>query len=362
MLSVIQYSFNAVMPIILMILAGVLARRAGFLDSVTLRKVNKFNFRFNLCALMFVNIYEVDSIRHIPIRMGLFILLVLTVLFLLGLLLSGVFARERFRRGVLVQAQFRSNYAVIGLPVVTALAGDAGAQMASFLQFPTIMFYNFMSVIVLMIFADYEAQYRLYNEGPLADMRPEEREKMPAPSADMDIAAILKGIAANPLIQGLTAGFAVLLLREVIPVRPDGALVFSLQRDIPWLYSAISSLARMATPLALVVLGGQLEMKEIRGFRTELIAAIVMRLIVAPAIGFGLILAAVRMGYLEAGPVEMAVLIAVFGSPAAVSSIVMSSEMGGDGHLAGQIVVWTSILGMVSLFFIVLFMRLGGLL
>ncbi len=122
MLSVIQYSFNAVMPIILMILAGVLARRAGFLDSVTLRKVNKFNFRFNLCALMFVNIYEVDSIRHIPIRMGLFILLVLTVLFLLGLLLSGVFAREHFRRGVLVQAQFRSNYAVIGLPVVTALA------------------------------------------------------------------------------------------------------------------------------------------------------------------------------------------------------------------------------------------------
>jgi predicted permease len=294
--------------------------------------------------------------------MGLFILLVLTVLFLLGLLLSGVFARERFRRGVLVQAQFRSNYAVIGLPVVTALAGNAGAQMASFLQFPTIMFYNFMSVIVLMIFADYEAQYRLYNEGPLADMRPEEREKMPAPSAGMDIAAILKGIAANPLIQGLTAGFAVLLLREVIPVRPDGALVFSLQRDIPWLYSAISSLARMATPLALVVLGGQLEMKEIRGFRTELIAAVIMRLIVAPAIGFGLILAAARMGYLEVGPVEIAVLIAVFGSPSAVSSIVMSSEMGGDGHLAGQIVVWTSILGMVSLFFIVFFMRLGGLL
>jgi predicted permease len=224
------------------------------------------------------------------------------------------------------------------------------------------MFYNFMSVIVLMIFADYEAQYRLYNEGPLADMRTEEREKMPAPSAGMDIAAIMKGILANPLIQGLTAGFAVLVLREVIPVRPDGALVFSLQRDIPWLYSAVSSLARMATPLALVVLGGQLEMKEIRGFRTELIAAIVMRLIVAPAIGFGLILAAVRMGYLEAGPVEMAVLIAVFGSPAAVSSIVMSSEMGGDGHLAGQIVVWTSILGMVSLFFIVFFMRLGGLL
>jgi len=40
----------------------------------------------------------------------------------------------------------------------------------------------------------------------------------------------------------------------------------------------------------------------------------------------------------------------------------MSTEMGGDGHLAGQIVVWTSIFGMISLFVIVFILRMLGLL
>ena len=37
-------------------------------------------------------------------------------------------------------------------------------------------------------------------------------------------------------------------------------------------------------------------------------------------------------------------------------------RMQGDGHLAGQIVVWSSILGMFSLFLIVFLFRMWGLL
>ena len=62
---------------------------------------------------------------------------------------------------------------------------------------------------------------------------------------------------------------------------------------------------------------------------------------------------AVRLGLLVIIPVETAVFVALFASPQAVYSTVMSTEMGGDGHLAGQIVVWSSILGMFSLFLIV---------
>ena len=38
------------------------------------------------------------------------------------------------------------------------------------------------------------------------------------------------------------------------------------------------------------------------------------------------------------------------------------NRMQGDGHLAGQIVVWSSILGMSSLFLIVFLFRMWGLL
>lgn len=364
MLAVLQYSFNAVMPIILLILLGVFARRKGFLEPPMLRKVNKFNFRFNFFAMMFMNLYEVESIRQMPVRMGVFMIASHCLLVLLGIILSGFLTGERFRRGVLVQALFRSNYAIIGIPVTVALVGDIGGQIASFLQLPVVLFYNMVSVLLLSYYSDYEAQYRLYGEGPLAESNQsrEEQKKAMAQKSGVDFGKILKGLVTNPLIQGLLTGMVVLLIREVIPRGVDGELVFSMRNDLPWLYSSLQSLARMATPLALIVLGGQLEMKEIKGYRKELIAGVLMRLVGAPAVGFSLLYVAVRLGLLVVGRPEIAVVVAIFGSPLAVSSIVMANEMGGDGHLDGQIVVWSSIFGMLSLFVIISILRSCGLL
>ena len=364
MLAVLQYSFNAVMPIILLILLGVFARRKGFLEPPMLRKVNKFNFRFNFFAMMFMNLYEVESIRQMPVRMGVFMIASHCLLVLLGIILSGFLTGERFRRGVLVQALFRSNYAIIGIPVTVALVGDLGGQIASFLQLPVVLFYNMVSVLLLSYYSDYEAQYRLYGEGPLAESNQsrEEQKKAMAQKSGVDFGKILKGLVTNPLIQGLLTGMVVLLIREVIPRGVDGELVFSMRNDLPWLYSSLQSLARMATPLALIVLGGQLEMKEIKGYRKELIAGVLMRLVGAPAVGFSLLYVAVRLGFLVVGRPEIAVVVAIFGSPLAVSSIVMANEMGGDGHLDGQIVVWSSIFGMLSLFVLISILRSRGLL
>lgn len=364
MLAVLQYSFNAVMPIILLILLGVFARRKGFLEPPMLRKVNKFNFRFNFFAMMFMNLYEVESIRQMPVRMGVFMIASHCLLVLLGIILSGFLTGERFRRGVLVQALFRSNYAIIGIPVTVALVGDIGGQIASFLQLPVVLFYNMVSVLLLSYYSDYEAQYRLYGEGPLAESNQsrEEQKKAMAQKSGVDFGKILKGLVTNPLIQGLLTGMVVLLIREVIPRGVDGELVFSMRNDLPWLYSSLQSLARMATPLALIVLGGQLEMKEIKGYRKELIAGVLMRLVGAPAVGFSLLYVAVRLGLLVVGRPEIAVVVAIFGSPLAVSSIVMANEMGGDGHLDGQIVVWSSIFGMLSLFVLISILRSHGLL
>ena len=286
------------------------------------------------------------------------------LLVLLGIILSGFLTGERFRRGVLVQALFRSNYAIIGIPVTVALVGDIGGQIASFLQLPVVLFYNMVSVLLLSYYSDYEAQYRLYGEGPLAESNQsrEEQKKAMAEKSGVDFGKILKGLVTNPLIQGLLTGMVVLLIREVIPRGVDGELVFSMRNDLPWLYSSLQSLARMATPLALIVLGGQLEMKEIKGYRKELIAGVLMRLVGAPAVGFSLLYVAVRLGLLVVGRPEIAVVVAIFGSPLAVSSIVMANEMGGDGHLDGQIVVWSSIFGMLSLFVLISILRSRGLL
>ena len=117
----------------------------------------------------------------------------------------------------------------------------------------------------------------------------------------------------------------------------------------------------MATPLALIVLGGQLELQKIRDFRKELFAGVIMRLVLAPVIGFGLAFCASAFGLLELDAAAYGMMVALFASPMAVASVVMSAEMGSDDILSGQIVVWTSLLSMGSMFLITAILRTLGL-
>jgi len=53
-------------------------------------------------------------------------------------------------------------------------------------------------------------------------------------------------------------------------------------------------------------------------------------------------------------------LIALFGSPIAVSSAIMVNEMGGDRQLAAQLVVWSTISSIVTIFFTIVIMKYVG--
>lgn len=94
--------------------------------------------------------------------------------------------------------------------------------------------------------------------------------------------------------------------------------------------------------------------------RRELAAGVLMRLVLAPAVGLSIAFLGAHMGWYVLDTAAIATLVAVFGSPVAVASAVMAAEMGADDKFAGQLVVWTSVLGMVSLFVIVFLLRMIG--
>ena len=50
---------------------------------------------------------------------------------------------------------------------------------------------------------------------------------------------------------------------------------------------------------------------------------------------------------------EFPALITLYGTPLAVSTVPMNSEMGSDGELAGQLVVWTTLVSAFTLFGII---------
>ena len=336
MLSVFSYSLDAVMPILLLILCGYVARRTGFLTEQTAAQINRFNFRFGYFALMFYHVYGEDDKKALPLMLLGITLGIIILLTLIGWAASAFLTKERARRGVLIQSAFRSNYAIIGMMLAETLAGPEGATLVAMFQLPAVIYFNSVSVLAMSLYSDY-------------DQKPSVR-------------SILHTMVTNPLIQGLLTGALVLVIRMHIPERADGSLVFSIREDLPWVYTTFANLSRMCTPLALIVLGATLRIGQARDFMKELVSGVFMRLIMAPAVGFTILIAAERAGLITLTPVEVSMLVSILGSPLATAAAIMAREMGADKDLAAQLVVWTSILSMFTLFVLVAILRGAGLL
>ena len=334
-LSTLYFAFNAVMPILLLMLLGYFAMQKGILKKEFIKPANAFTFRFGISALMYVNLYKIETLSDIPLNLMAFVMIALVLLTLVGFLAATFGTGVVSRKGVLMQAAFRSNYAIIGIPLAAALAGEQGSILASAMQAATIIFYNFTSVLALSIYSDQEGSFNLKKVG--------------------------KSIATNPLIIALILGLITLGLRSFIPVNADGSLVFSLSENLPWFYKVLTYLSNMATPLALVILGAQFDFTSIAARRRELVTGILLRIVAAPILGFAMAFVASRAGLITINPATIGVLVALFGSPLAVSSVVMSSEMGADDILCGQIVVWSSLFSMATIFLQVVLFRTIGL-
>ena len=171
--------------------------------------------------------------------------------------------------------------------------------------------------------------------------------------------AIFVKIIKNPLIIGVVLGVIVLL------IRPYGSRF--IHTFIPaidhftFLETVINYIARVASPLALLVLGGQFDFKKIQGYRKQIVIGVMGRNLLAPLIGVGSAVLLHKAGIVYFDEGVFASFIALFGTPVAVASAVMAEEMGSDGQLAGQLVVWTTLFSIVSIFIEVFAVRAIGL-
>ena len=188
------------------------------------------------------------------------------------------------------------------------------------------------------------------------------------------IKSILLNIVKNPLIIGVAVGLVLVGIREIeracgwIKLIEDGGVTkevvaFRLSAELKFLYTAIKDLKAIASPLALIVLGGQFEFSAVKGMTKEIIAGTIWRIVVAPLIGIGV--AILLSNYTDLFTFDSTVyptLIALFGTPVAVSSAIMAGEMKNDEQLATQLVVWTSIGSIITIFVIVFALMSFGLL
>ena len=203
----------------------------------------------------------------------------------------------------MIQAIYRSNFIIMGAPLIANLFNTDKIPLTALLLAVVVPFYNVSSVIILEIFR----------------------------GNDISAKKIFSGIAHNPLLRGALLGLILSILHITLPTVIE---------------KPISEIAKAASPLALIILGASFQpVSKLSGGYQKLIICILGKLILVPAFGLG---AAWLLGYRG---MELAILIAVFGTPTAVSSYAMAQQMESDDTLTSNCIVFSSGLACITFFF-----------
>jgi len=313
------YSINAVAPIFILALVGYLFKNYGLLTEEFVATSDRLVFNIALPALLFCEITEAaggggDSAANL----SLFCVLGLICVFILALTIVPAIVKDNPRRGSLVQAAFRSNFAILGIPLAQNMFGDAGvARLAATLPF-CIALFNALAVISFSLFA------------------PEDK-KLPFAKAAKKIAL---SIAKNPLIISIVLAAVVSLIPYTLPTIVAKPLGY---------------LADLSLPLSLLSLGAGLNFESLRGNIKTALLATAVKMVFMPA---ALLSAALALGFRGA---DLGVVLILFGGPSAVSGYIMAKSMGGDYELTGQITLLTTLVSIFTLFLSAFALKYAGL-
>ena len=308
----LQVCLRAVLPLVLIIGIGYLAKTLHAIDRNDVPKLNKLAFRYFIPVMLFYNLYTSDLDHAIQASALLYTLLAVVAVYGLSLSYVLLTEKETLKKGVKIQGMYRSNTAIVGLSLAGALLGKGSDLGAVVLMVATVVpVFNVLAVITLEAFNG---------------RRP-------------SVKKLLLDIVTNPLIVGSVVGILALLAGIRLPYVVE---------------ATVQQMAAATNPLLLFLLGAFFEFKGLRRYAKDLAEVCLVRLVIVPALT---LIPAMLLGFREA---SFAGMIAVFASSTAINSFTMTQQMGGDAELAGDIVVLTNALCPFTMFFwALLFKSLG---
>lgn len=296
------FSLNATIPIFLMMLLGMLFRKLGWMDEVFAVKMNKFVFLVPLPVLLFEQLATVDFSEVWDIKFILFCFVVTAISITISTLISLLW-KDRSIKGEFIQATYRSSAALLGIAFIQNIYGTVG--MAPLMIIGSVPLYNIMAVVVLSVFKPGNNSF--------------------------DKALVkktLKGIATNPIIIGIVAGFVWSALKLPMPLI---------------LHKTVSSIGATATPMGLMSMGATFEMKKATSKMKPTLVAVFMKLIGFCAIFLPV---AAMLGFRNE---QLIAILVMLGSATTVSSFVMARSMGHEGTLSSGVIMMTTLLSAFTL-------------
>jgi predicted permease len=306
MLTDLLFSANVVVPIFLLIMLGYALTKLKVWDAHFLKIANNVCFKVLLPVLLFYNVASANIFEIFNGKLILYVCLCACTICGLLFFIVPLFIKDNKRRGVMIQGTFRSNFLLFGVPLGLSIGGAEGAVLAAVVASFYVPVINMLSVISLYVFSDAEGK---------------------------NLKAALLGIVKNPLIIGGLSGLLFSVVRNLIGF------------EIPaMLDTTLFNIKSVATPLAFMVLGGDLKFGNMLLNIKASLFSVLGKIVIIPAV---MLPVSVLLGF---DKLSMAILVAVFATPNAVSSYAMARSYEADYKLAGEIVTLSTLLSILTIF------------
>lgn len=290
------------LPVFLIILLGAFLRKIDLLPRRIVRDINRLCFKCFLPILLFNNVRATDFRQYFDWTLIGYAVGTVLLLFVFLMWFVPKLVQHSEQRSVVIQGIYRSNYVILGIPIVSNIYKGESIATITMLIAIIVPLFNLLAVYLFEYFNGRNRH---------------------------DPIKMLSNIAKNPLIIGTVLGILYTLIGMQFP---------------EFLEETLQDLAAVTLPLALLILGADLDLQLKTTHIKELVAVTVSRLCLVPIF---FLIPAVWIGFRGQA---LASLLAMYASPAAISGYIMAQNENADYRLAGQIVVVTSILSCFTLF------------
>ena len=303
---------NAVIPSAIYLIIGITLKVTGVIKDEEVKKFTHVVFVTLYPFIMFDNLYGKNIADNMDVKLGLYAVGFTVLQFAASWIFVCAIEKNNYERGAMIQALYRSNYVLMGFPIAVNLFGKGNITAVAIIMMLVVPFYNITAVIVFETFR----------------------------GGKVNFGQMLKRILTNPIIDGGIAAFIVMILGITLP-QP--------------IVNTVGTLSDATAPVAMILLGAALNLKGFSSDRKRIAICTIGKLVVFPAIG---IAGAVFLGIRDVQLIAVTLMVA---APIALASYAMASSMGGNGKLAGELVVITTIASCFTIPVFLFILKTNGL-
>ena len=301
-MEVILISAKAILPLFVFMMLGYYFKRKTLLNDISAGQLNILVFRFFLPIMCAETIYKANLREDVELLPVLVVTFGIIGIFLISWLIVPRFIKDKTQIPVMIQGIYKSNYAILGIPIAQSICGVDNIGIISVITVILVPLNNAISAFIF--------------------------EKFTGKATT--VPKLILNILRNPLVLGSFAGLVLNISGLVIPT---------------WIMTGIiSKLSALTTPLSMIALGATFEFSKTRMYGKQLLWINLAKLILVPGIIMPI---SILIGLRGTALVGVRIYAA---APNAVNSYSTAVAMGGDGDLANEIVVTTSLLSMITMF------------